>query len=87
MNAQQAKQQAREAIARAQDEVNKALTIVKAQIGDQDGDGDVDFTDARLRATKAVGGVSKREAIFLAVGVFGGFVLAKVAPFVARLLG
>lgn len=87
MNTSDAKRQFKEAIERAQRELNEAAAKARAQIGDQDGDGDVDLTDARIKATAAIGGVSKREAFFLAAGLAAGFVLAKVVPWLMKIVG
>lgn len=81
-----AKKHIEDAIVRIQTGTLKELERVKAKIGDQDGDGDVDFADARIFAQGQIDkpGWGFAETGILGAGMILGALLIKVGPTILK---
>lgn len=66
-------------------EARRKLEQLRANIGDQDGDGDVDLHDVQVRILKATNGWSWRDSKVLGAGLALGYLLAKAVMLFAKL--
>lgn len=78
------KEQALKAIEHVEEAVGAQLAALKAHVGDQDGDGDIDLKDFAIAAQRKVGPVSRRELVFFSSGLAVCFVVMKAIALFAR---
>lgn len=85
MNKQEAQAQFAAGLKRIQDDAADAVKRLKTSVGDQDGDGDVDLADVRIRIEHRTGPIGPRELAFFTVGFLACFAVVKVLPLILRL--